>query len=101
MRHFCLIAAAIAGLPCAGLASSEEAWEEFRAQVRAACLALVEAPEDAEIGIEVNPFGSDHYGAAIVSVTPAGGAAERMICIRAKTGGAAELTAPFAAPDGQ
>lgn len=73
-------------------ASSEDAWEAFRIQVRDACLALAEPGSEAE----VNPFGSERYGAAIVS-TPVAGGRERAVCILDKQSGEAELTAPFPA----
>ena len=75
------------------IASSDDAWAEFRADVEAACLGIVEEP--GEIVIEVNPFGSERYGAALVTATLAGGVTSRMICIYDKATKAVELTAPF------
>lgn len=83
--------------PVSAYASSDEAWEEFRAEVRDACEAATGAPENAEVAIEVNPFGSEHYGAAVVTVTQAAGE-DRMICIFDKAKKGAELTAPFMPP---
>ncbi len=74
-------------------ADSEASWDQFRAEVSAACLALVTDP--GEPAIEVNPFGSEHFGAAIVTLTAEYGT-DRMICIYDKVTKAAELTAPFA-----
>ncbi|MCX7889483.1 MAG: hypothetical protein N2422_07090 [Rhodobacteraceae bacterium] len=79
-------------LPSAAAAASEDAWATFARDVEAACLALVDLPGKAEI--EVNPFGSASFGAAIVTVT-AGTGTDRMICIHDKAAGTAELTAPF------
>ena len=93
-----LITAAVAlaaALPA--LSSSEDAWAEFRASVQAECGQLVAAPADASTRIEVNPFGSETYGAALVTVTLADGRAERMICVYDKQAKTAELTAPFEA----
>ena len=93
-----LIAAPVAiaaALPA--LSSSEDAWAEFRASVQAECGKLVDAPADASTRIEVNPFGSETYGAALVTVTLADGSADRMICIYDKQAQTAELTAPFEA----
>ncbi len=93
-----LVAAPVAILAAgAALSSSDEAWAEFRASVQAECGKLVQAPKDATTDIEVNPFGSDSYGAALVTVTLADGTADRMVCIYDKQGKAAELTAPFEA----
>lgn len=82
-----------AALPA--LSSSDEAWEEFRVAVETECGKLVEAPEAAKTEIEVNPFGSETYGAALVTVTLADETTERMICIYDKQAKTAELTAPF------
>ena len=71
-------------------ASSEEAWETFRTQVHDACLALAEPGAR----VEVSPFGSQSYGAALVITKTAEGE-ERSICIWSKPTGAAELTAPL------
>lgn len=87
--------AVVAALPA--FSSSEDAWEAFRASVEAECGKLVEAPEGATTEIEVNPFGSERFGAAIVTVTLADETADRMVCIYDKEAGTAELTAPFEA----
>jgi hypothetical protein len=91
-----LVLAVLATLCTAGtpaLASSDDAWEQFRADVQAACLAMLEEPGTIEI--EVNPFGSQSYGAAIVTVTSDGMGTDRMLCIYDKQTGAAEITTPF------
>ena len=93
-----LIAAPLAfaaALPA--LSSSEDAWAEFRTAVETECGKLVEAPADATTAIEVNPFGSESYGAALVTVTLKDGSADRMICVYDKQAKTAELTAPFEA----
>lgn len=77
-------------------AATDEAWATFREEVRVACAALTGGEGAATV--EVNPFGSESYGAALVTIV-ADGAAERHVCIFDKRSGAAELTAPFAAPD--
>ena len=81
------------------MADSPDAWEAFRTQVETACLALV--PEQTgqlgEPAVEVNPFGSESYGAAIVTVTFEAGA-DRMVCILEKATGEAELTSPWVTP---
>ncbi|MBA4489851.1 hypothetical protein [Paracoccus sp. S1E-3] len=87
-----LIAAAVPAL-----SSSEDAWAEFRTAVEAECGKLVDAPADATTEMEVNPFGSESYGAALVTVTLADGSADRMICVYDKQAKTAELTAPFEA----
>ncbi len=95
MRPSAPILATLALVAMPVWASGDGAWAEFRTEVEAACAALVGQPGD--VVVEVNPFGSEHYGAAIVTVTPEGGApgAERMICIFDKTAKVAELTTPF------
>lgn len=79
----------------AAQASTEEAWVEFRANVENACLALVPLTETQESTIEVNPFGSERFGVALIARTTEGAPPERLACIYDKTTGAAEVTAPF------
>lgn len=74
------------------LASSDAGWDEFRDEVEKTCAALVTDP--GEVAVEVNPFGSASYGAALVTLTTPQGS-DRMICIFDKQTKAAELTAPF------
>lgn len=88
-----LIALVVLASPA--LASSEDAWDAFRADVLAKCQSLV--PPGVTATVEVNPFGSERFGAAIVTTRgPAGD--ERAVCIYDKRSQAAELTAPFAEP---
>lgn len=85
---------ALAATPA--LASSDEAWEQFRAEVEQACTAL--APAEGETAIEINPFGSESYGAALLITTLADGGADRYVCIYDKKAKTAELTAAFEQP---
>ena len=73
-------------------ASSDDAWETFRAEVRTACAAL--ADPGAETVVTVNPFGSESYGVALVKATYAEGS-DLMVCIYDKAAKTAELSAPF------
>lgn len=82
----------------AAKASDDAAWAEFRSKVEEACRAQLGEVEG-EAQILVNPFGSESYGAAVVSVASTSGT-DRMICIFDKASGIAELTAPFAAGSG-
>jgi hypothetical protein len=77
------------------LASSDEAWVRFRTDVGSACLALVTGP--GAVTVEVNPFGSESYGVAVVTVRSAGGR-DRMVCVYDKARKVAELSAAFDAP---
>jgi hypothetical protein len=82
-------------LACLGApahASSEDAWSEFRENVRTACLALVR--EQGTVTIEVNPFGTESYGVAIITVKADWGE-DRMACVFDKVTGKAELSASF------
>ena len=88
--------AASPALALPALASSDEAWTQFRADVEKACTAL--APTEGETAIEINPFGSENYGAALLITTLADGGADRYVCIYDKKAGTAELTAPFTQP---
>lgn len=71
-------------------ASSDDAWIAFRAEVLAACTALVEPP--APTAVQVSPFGSESYGGAIVTVIR-DGVIERSLCIFDKISRKAELAA--------
>lgn len=82
-------------LPLAAWGSSDEAWDDFRASVEESCRSLVQTASDATVTVEVNPFGSESYGAALITVGQ-GGTQERMICIYDKQAATAEVTAPFA-----
>jgi hypothetical protein len=89
MKTYALVLSILAG---PALASSGDAWDRFRADVGAACLALVQGPGTATV--EVNPFGSVSYGVAVVTLSsPAG--TDRMICVYDKADKTAELSAPF------
>lgn len=95
MTRFLTVASLLAlSLPAAALASSDDAWAEFRADVKSACEAL--APKDGAILVEVNPLGSESYGAAIVyQQTDAG--LDRYVCIYDKQAQKAELSVAFPA----
>lgn len=60
----CLALFFAAGAPA--FASSDDAWEEMRADVAAKCLKAAEEMIDEPKTI-VDPFGSEHYGLALVS----------------------------------
>lgn len=81
-------------------ASSEDAWEEFRANVETTCRALIDAPETAQVAVEVNPFGSESYGAALMTIDYGEAGQDRLACIFNKQTETAELTAPFT-PEGE
>lgn len=85
------------GLAVPALASSEDAWQDLRAAVHDACAAL--APDQGETVIEVNPFGSDSFGAALLITTLQDGGADRYVCIYDKAAKTAEMTAPFTPPE--
>ena len=70
--------------------ASGDAWEEFRAEVKAGCLAAA-APLLSNTTVEVDPFGSESYGFAIVTgETPAGTTASA-ICVMNKQSRAFEI----------
>ncbi len=89
MKLYALVLSILAG---PALASPGDAWDQFRADVGAACLALVQGPGTAKV--EVNPFGSDSYGVAVVTLS-SGAGTDRMICVYDKASKKAELSAPF------
>lgn len=93
------LALSAAMVPISAQSSSDAAWDEFRAAVEEACLAAVEAPDDATTEIEVNPFGSESFGIALLTVTLAEGGTDRMACIYDKQDKTVEMTAPFLPQD--
>jgi hypothetical protein len=73
-------------------ATGDAEWDAFQAEVAAACLALPDVPENA--AIEVSPFGSESYGAALVT-SISFGVVEQQVCIFDKADRHAELATPF------
>ena len=91
-KIFSTVFLGLASFGLAAQASSEDAWEAFRAEVAKACLALPDAPKDA--AVQVSPFGSESYGAALITwVTD--GVLQQQVCIFKKSDHSAELAAPF------
>ncbi|WP_338021851.1 hypothetical protein [Aquabacter cavernae] len=91
-----LLAASLA--PGMALASSSDAWDEFRVKVRAACLKAA-APQIPTGKAVVDPFGSESYGLAVVTGTPKGGSkAAMLICVYDKTSGKAEIGSELPLP---
>ena len=73
------------------IASSPDAWEDFRKDVRAKCLAAA-GKELFHPQIQVDPFGSKSYGVALISALPKGGAKRvLLICVYNKQTKAVEL----------
>ena len=85
----CLMLAALAATPV--LASSDEAWEEMRADVAAKCLKAAEEMIENAKSI-VDPFGSQSYGLALVSgMAKGGGSRITHICVYDKQANTVEL----------
>lgn len=99
-RIFMIGGLIVAAMPSVTLASSDEAWEEFRKEVDAACQELVEVPDNAQVQVNVNPFGSESYGAALVAVNFGAEGQDVMVCIYDKQSKTAELTGPFTLGEG-
>ena len=66
MKRTCLAAAMIAATALPATASSDAAWEEFRARMKSECQTLAEA-ELNDVSVRVDPFGSESYGMALVT----------------------------------
>ena len=75
-------------------ASSDDAWVAFRIEVAKACLGLPDAPKNA--AVQVSPFGSESYGAAVITWVEAG-VLQSQVCVFRKSDHTAELAAPFQA----
>jgi hypothetical protein len=79
----------IATLPA--LASSPDAWDAFRQEVAAACIAAA-APLIENAAADVDPFGSESYGLALVYGKAKGSDSEvQAICVFDKKTKAVEL----------
>jgi hypothetical protein len=84
--------ACLALLATPAAASSGDAWAEFRADVERTCLALVQ--DQGTVTIEVNPFGTESYGVALITVKADWGE-DRLACVYDKVTKKAELSASF------
>lgn len=86
-----LAALALLALGGAAPASSDDAWEAFRADVETQCLAAAE-PMFETATATVDPFGSESYGLALVRGTARGADAEIMaICVYDKQAKTVEI----------
>ncbi len=93
--RFILLAALLLA-PAPALASSEDAWKEFRAKVLKSCEKAV-AGKLEKAQIAVDPFGSDSYGVAIAQgVSTDAKAPRRIVCIFDKRSGKVEVSGEFA-----
>ncbi|MEH6678027.1 hypothetical protein [Phenylobacterium sp.] len=82
-----ILATAMLAAPVAAGASSPDAWAEFRAEVRAKCLAQGQAQGMGDPEVVVHPFGSESYGIAVLREGD-----DKRICIFDKRTKAVELT---------
>ena len=72
-------------------ASSDDAWQEFAAEVREKCLAAAE-PALEKPAIAVDPFGSERFGLAILSGKAKGAdATVSYVCVMDKQSRTVEL----------
>jgi hypothetical protein len=81
-----LIAAALA-LPSAASASTPAAWEAFRAEVHAKCLAAAQSSGMKNPEVLVHPVGTETYGLAVLRE-----GADKRICVYGKQSKKVELT---------
>lgn len=95
IKQHTLIAALLLA-PAPALASSEDAWKEFRAKVLKSCEKAV-AGKLEKAQIAVDPFGSDSYGVAIAQgLSTDAKAPRRIICIFDKRSEKVEVSGEFA-----
>ena len=74
-------------VPAASEASSPDAWEEFRADVAAKCLAAAKTTGMTSPEVLVHPLGTQTYGLAVL-----GEGADKRICVYVKQTQKVELT---------
>lgn len=84
-----ILAAAVAGAVLSGpaLASSPDAWADFRVEVRDTCLAAAKHQGMKTPEVIVHPFGSASYGIAVLREGD-----DKRICVFNKATKAVELT---------
>jgi hypothetical protein len=89
MRLRILLAALAPSLAAPGLAlaSSPEAWAEFRTEVRARCLAAAQGQGMRRPEVIVHPVGTPSYGVAVLRE-----GADKRICVYLKAEKTVELT---------
>ncbi|MEW6257175.1 MAG: hypothetical protein AB1592_14575 [Pseudomonadota bacterium] len=91
-----LLVAAAAATPAG--ASAPEAWDALRASVSAACLKAA-APLLPGAKAQVDPFGSESYGLALLTGTPKGGKQPVMImCVYDKRSGTVQIGSEMPLP---
>ena len=74
-------------------ASSPDAWDEFRQKVATNCVALAVAGNFRAATAQVDPFGTESYGVALVTGTLKKGVGPAsVICVMDKKTGKAELS---------
>jgi len=86
-RAVLALAALAAFVPTLGQASTPDAWEAFRVDVRAKCLAAAQATGMKAPEVIVHPLGTEAYGIAVLRE-----GADKRICIYGKQSKKVELT---------
>ena len=87
MVRLVLAAALALSVPAAAFASSPDAWEAFRADVKAKCLAAAQGAGMKSPEVLVHPFGTERYGLAVLRE-----GADKRICVYGKQTKTVELT---------
>ena len=87
MVRLVLAAALALSVPVAAFASSPDAGEAFRADVKAKCLAAAQGSGMKSPEVLVHPFGTERYGLAVLRE-----GADKRICVYGKQTKTVELT---------
>ncbi|MAK80690.1 hypothetical protein [Phenylobacterium sp.] len=87
LRLSLIVAATVVALSGPALASSPDAWADFRVEVRDTCLAAAKAQGMTSPEVIVHPFGSASYGIAVLREGD-----DKRICVFNKATKAVELT---------
>ncbi len=87
MFRIAAVAMFAALIPAASQASSPQAWEEFRADVGAKCLAAAKATGMKTPEVVIHPLGTETYGLAVLRE-----GADKRICVYVKQTQKVELT---------
>lgn len=87
LRLSLIAATAVVALSGPALASSPDAWADFRVEVRDTCLAAAKAQGMTSPEVIVHPFGTSSYGVAVLREGD-----DKRICVFNKATKAVELT---------
>jgi hypothetical protein len=92
MLRAVLVSAIGVGVTLPAAASSEDAWQAMRQKVYTGCLAQAKSMNLGKVDVSVDPFGTQHYGTAILIKRAVSGPSNlAYVCIMDKKMGTFEV----------